>query len=238
MRTIVGAMLYFCSLLLCHSAELAAGRWHGSAQVPGRTLDLIVDLDQDAKGVWVGSIIIPELNIKGAPLTNILALGNDVSFAIKNALGEPDAGQAKFKAKFDADHAIAGTFEQAGNTTTFTLKKLGAAQVDLPISSTPLAKEFEGIWVGDYEFDGVPRHATLQLTNHDEGAATAKLIFVGKRSNDVPVDMVRQDETLLTVQSSTRGISYEGRVRKETGEMIGTLTQGAFDLPLTLHHPG
>ena len=37
------ALIFFASALLCRGAESAAGRWEGSAQIPGAELKLIVD---------------------------------------------------------------------------------------------------------------------------------------------------------------------------------------------------
>jgi hypothetical protein len=38
------AVIFFASAVLCQAAENAAGRWEGSAQIPGEELKLIVDL--------------------------------------------------------------------------------------------------------------------------------------------------------------------------------------------------
>jgi hypothetical protein len=38
------ASILFASAALCQAAESAAGRWEGSAQIPGQELRLIVDL--------------------------------------------------------------------------------------------------------------------------------------------------------------------------------------------------
>ena len=50
------------------------------------TFNVIVDLAQE-NGAWVGSIIIPGLDVKGAPLTDIAAKAPDVSFSVKGTLG-------------------------------------------------------------------------------------------------------------------------------------------------------
>lgn len=235
MRALVAVVLSLVVSMSCHAANGAAGRWQGQAEVPGRRLDLTVDLDRDAAGKWVGSVIIPELKIKGASLADISVDGNEVAFAIENALGEPNAGQARFRGQMDSSGALAGDFSQAGNTAKFSLKKIGVASVDLPSTSTPLDKHFEGKWIGEYEFAGVPRHVTMNFVNHAGGAATAQLIIVGKKTTDVPVDLVRQDAALVVVQSGPYQITYEGRFHKDSAEITGTFTQGPFELPLNFH---
>jgi hypothetical protein len=234
MRALTAVLFSFVVSLPCLAADAIVGRWQGQADVPGRLLHLTIDLDRNPAGAWIGSIVIPELNMKGATLSDISVDGNAISFAIKNALGEPNAGQATFRGQIDSDAAIAGDFSQSGNTAKFALKKIGAASVDLPLSSTPLEKEFEGKWLGEYEFGGVPRHVTMNFVNHAGSAATAQFVIVGKKTTDVPVDLVRQDAALVVVQSSEYQITYEGRLHKDKAEITGTFTQGPFDLPLNL----
>jgi len=114
--------LLFVSILTCRGNELAIGRWEGSVKIPERELKLIVDLAQDSGGAWIGSIIIPGLDVKGAALGDIAVTGSEVSFAIKNALGAQRAGPAKFKARA-TNATLVGDFMQGGNTAPFTLKK-------------------------------------------------------------------------------------------------------------------
>lgn len=205
------------------------------AKVPEFPLHVIVDLDQDASGAWIGSIIIPELNIKGAPLADISLHGGDVSFAIKGALADPQSGPAKFQGRVEAGPAMTGSFSQAGNTAAFSLKRTGSAQVDMPVRSTPVAGEVEGKWVGEYELMGYPRHVTLTLTNHGSEAASAEFIIVGKKVNNLPVDLITQDGAFLRIESHEIGINFEGRYRKDTDAIDGTYEQGPFELPLVLH---
>lgn len=124
-------VLLFVSILTCPGNELAIGRWEGSVKIPERELKLIVDLAQDSGGAWIGSIIIPGLDVKGAALGDIAVTGSEVSFAIKSALGAQRAGPAKFKARA-TNATLVGDFMQGGNTAPFTLKKTGPPQVELP----------------------------------------------------------------------------------------------------------
>ena len=57
------ATIFFASALFCRGAESAAGRWEGSAQIPGQELRLIVDLAQDDEKNRLSSIIIPGLGV-------------------------------------------------------------------------------------------------------------------------------------------------------------------------------
>ncbi len=228
------ATLFFASSLFGNAAEIAAGRWEGSVQIPGRELTVIVDLAQDKAGVWVGSIIVPGLDIKGAPLADIAVKGSEAAFAIKNALRGPHVGEAKFRGHLNDQGALVGDFLQGGNAASFTLKKTGPPQVELPPQSTAVAKELEGEWIGEYELLGYPRHVTLRLTNHPGGGATAEFVVVGKKTNNLPVDLVTQQENFVRIESHDTGINYEGRFGSEAGDIKGTFEQGPLEIPLVL----
>jgi len=228
------AAILFASAVLCQAAESAAGRWEGSAQVPGGELKLILDLAEESGQGWIGSIIIPGFGVKGAPLVDLKGQGSDLAFAIKGVLGNEGAGQAEIRAHLTADGHLSGDFVQGGNTAAFTLKKTGPAQVELPPQSTAVRKELEGEWKGEYELNGYARHVTMKFANRGAEGAAVEFVIVGKKTNNVPVSLVTQEGDFLFLKSNEFGITYEGRFRKESGELNGTFTQGPFELPLVM----
>ena len=230
----LASIILLCPMFICEAADTAAGRWEGSIQIPGSEFSLIIDLDQFTGKDWAGSIIIPGLDVKGAPLTDLSIGDSGISFTIKGALASERTGQAKFKGRVTSAGQLTGDFLQAGNKAPCVLQKTGPPQVELPRKSTAISQELEGEWKGDYEMDGYPRHVTLTLANHSPGSASAKLVIVGKRTNNVPVELVAEEGGLLTIKSAELGITYEGRFRKEVSEINGTFTLGPFELPLVL----
>ena len=235
MRIVIALTGWMFASFSCFAADAGAGRWEGSVQIPDLPLHVVVDLDHDPAGAWIGSIVVPELNISGAQLVDIDLRDANASFAIKGVLADPKTGPAKFQGHLEASGSMAGTFTQAGNSAAFSLKRTGPAQVDLPVRSTAVAGELEGKWVGEYELMGYPRHVTLTLTNHEHAAASAEFIIVGKKVNNLPVDLITQDGSFLRIESHEIGINFEGRFRKEGGEIAGTCEQGPFEVPLVLH---
>lgn len=219
------ALFVFATAMPGHGEETITGRWEGLTHIPGDELNVIVDLAQE-NGGWVGSIIIPGLGVKGAPLTNIAVRAPDVSFAVKGTLG------LQLKLRVDAGGKMAGDFEQAGNRAPTTLQKTGPPQVEHPLQSTPVAKELEGEWKGDYQMFGYPRHVSLKFTNHGTGGAAVEFTVIGRRTNNLPVDLVMQEGDLVSVDSHEIGISFEGRVRD--GKLSGAIRQGAIETPLVL----
>jgi hypothetical protein len=236
MRTIV---LFATSLLIAANAcgaELA-GRWNGIAQIPGLPLHVTIDLDRDASGNWIGSIVIPELNMKGQPLQDIAQRDGTVAFAIKGALAEAKAEPARFETRFDGDSTLSGTFTQAGNRAPVSFTRSGDAQVDRPPHSTAVAKEFEGKWIGEYELMGYPRHVTVTFTNHAGAPASVEFLIVGKKNNNLPVDLVTQSGDFVRIESHEIGINFEGRLQGDRGQLAGTYEQGPIELPLVLRRP-
>jgi hypothetical protein len=224
-------LFVFASALICRAEDEVSGRWEGAVQIPGRELEVVVDLTNADDGLWQGSIIIPGLNLPGTQLVDIAVKDSDASFGIKTGRGL----DAVFKGHFNADGTLSGDFTQAGNRASFTLKKIGAPQVEAPVRSTLVAEAIEGEWKGDYQMFGTPRHVTLKLANGAGNRATAELVVVGKKVNNLPVDLVTQEGDLITIDSHQTGISYEGRLTKEANEIRGTFTLGTIDLPLILH---
>ena len=226
----VGALLRLTAIAIvaaalpCHAEDAITGRWEGTAQIPDDELTLVIDLAQE-NGAWVGSIIIPGLGLKGTSLTDIKVQPPDVNFAVKGALG------IQLKLTLDANNKMTGNFEQAGNRAPATLQKTGPPQVEYPPRSTPVAKELEGEWKGDYEMFGYTRHVSIKFTNHLDGA-TADFVIVGRKHNVFPVDLVTQEGDLVTVNSHEIGFSFEGRLRN--GKLTGAIRQAAIETPLVL----
>ena len=207
----------------CEAQDLT-GRWEGNARIPDDELIVVVDLAQQ-NGAWVGSIIIPGLGLKGMPLTDIKVEPPDINFAVKGALG------IKLNLRLLEMNKLAGNFEQGGNRAITTLQKTGPPQVEYPPRSTPVAKELEGEWKGDYESLGYTRHVSIKFANHPDGA-TADFVIVGRKHNVLPVDLVTQEGELVTVDSHEIGFSFEGRL--QNGKITGAIRQAATETPLVL----
>jgi hypothetical protein len=228
-------LFIFYPMMLCEGQTSLDGRWEGTVKIPDRELSVIVDVAQPSAGSCIGSIIIPGLDVKGATLSEISLHGSDVMFRIKTALASEPGGTAEFKGHLSANGVLAGDFRQAGNAAPFTMTRIGPAQVELPPRSTEVTSDMEGEWKGEYELFGYARHVTIKLANHGSEGATAEFVVVGRKTNNLPVDVVTEEGDLLTISSQQTGINYEGRLDRKTGEIKGTLTQGPIELPLVLH---
>jgi hypothetical protein len=219
------AIVVLATALPSRAEEAISSRWEGTAHIPGDDLTVIVDLAQE-NGAWVGSMIIPGLDVKGAPLTDIKVNPPDISFSVKGTLG------IQLKLQLDGNGKMTGNFEQAGNRAPTTLQRTGPPQVEQPPRNTPVAKELEGEWKGDYEMLGYTRHVSIKFTNRGPNGAAAEFVIVGRKHNNLPVDLVTQEGDLVTVDSHDIGFSFEGRLRN--GKLTGVIRQGATETPLVL----
>ena len=219
---------------LKRGTQAVEGRWEGRVEIPGSELAVVVDIAPGPTGGWAGSIVIPGLGVKGAALTHVVVTDTSVSFELGNVLDSPGNGAAAFRGRVTASDRITGEMRQAGNVAPLALQKIGPAQVELSPRSTPVARDLEAQWSGEFELSGYARHVTITLENRAEGGASARLVIVGKRTNDLPVDLVVQQGQSLRIESQTSQVTFEGRIFAETGEIRGTLALGSIELPLTL----
>ena len=235
MRPALSLLLCCFPILACGAAPPPEGRWEGPLQIPGRPLQLVVDLAQDRAGAWVGSIIIPGLGIKGAPLANLVVTDCDLTFDMGNSLSSPTLGPASFKAHRCTGGGMAGEMTQGGNVAPFSLQRIAPAQVEVSPRSTAVGRDIEDRWTGDFELGGYPRHVTITLENHAAAAATARFVVVGKQTTDLPVDLVLEEGNFLRIESQANRVAFEGRFFKESGEIRGIVELGPLELPLVLH---
>jgi len=216
------------SALAVHASESpVAARWNGAVQIPGREVNLIVDLARDAKGQWVGSVILPGFDVDGAPLANLSVKDSAVSFDIDGALGGVKVVGNVHGGTF------AGKFEQGGNTASFTLHRGGPPGVELPRHSTAVAKQMEGDWEGDFNAADHMVHVRLSLLNHADGMATAKLDVRGRQETKLDVGLVTQESDLITLDIPDQYLVYEGQL--QASEIRGTWVNGSFECPLVFH---
>ena len=238
MRPTLIALLFCAVTPALAAAPSPEGRWEGLIRIPGSDQPVVVDLAPAGTGTWAGSIILPGLGVKGAPLANIAVTEASVAFDLGPALGDANAGPARFSARRITANEMSGEMRQAGNAASFSLARSGAAQVEAPLRSTAVARDIEAQWAGEFDLGGYPRHVTITLQNHANGGASAKFVIVGKRTTDLPVDLVINEGDVLRLESQANRVTFEGRIFAQSGEIRGTIELGPIELPLVLRRAG
>ncbi len=230
-------MPFFVATTPSAATSTVQGRWEGEVLVPGAPLALIVDVTRGGGSSWTGSVIMPGLGIKGAPLGDIKVGYAELTATLSGALRAGGATPPRINVHLTTSGDLKGDFEQGGNSAPLTLRRTGEAQVDLAPKSTAVAGGLVGAWTGRFELGGYPREVTLTLSNHPESTATAELLIVGKRTTQVPIDLVVQDAQFLKIESDQAGITFEGRWSAQASEIQGSIQVGPFEVPLVLR-PG
>ncbi|HSS26965.1 MAG TPA: hypothetical protein VLL50_03370 [Usitatibacter sp.] len=226
------ALVVFLSLAAVAAAAPPEGRWAGHAQLPGRSLPLVVDIAPGPSGGWIGSLTIPGQNIKGAELAQIALDGDRIAIDGGTVLSLPaGGGGVTFKARVEGT-AIVGEMDQAGNKAPFRLVRTGPAQVDQAARSAPVASSTQGRWIGEFELGGYPRHVTLDIANDGANKPKVELVVVGKQVSRLPIDLVNEEEGILHIESRLYGTTLEARVSAD--RMEGTLEVGANEIPILL----
>jgi hypothetical protein len=123
---------------------------------------------------------------------------------------------------------------QGGNVAPFLLQRIASPQVELPPRSTAVRREIEDRWTGEYELGGYARHVTITLENHADAGATARFVIVGKRTYDLPVNLVLEEDNFLRIESRANQVAFEGRIVKDRGEITGVIEVGSSERPLVL----
>ncbi len=162
-----------------------SGQWEGAVQVPGYDLRVVVDLTQQDKE-WAGSITAPEFGMKGAPLSGIAVRHDDIEFELK--------GTASFKGHLGIDGELRGEYKQGGNSAPFLLKRVGDAHVDYPEPSSPISKDIQGEWKGEFQLLNSKINVILELPNGGTPSAPAgELLIVDWGNAKIPITLWKQE---------------------------------------------
>ena len=235
MRRIMVTLLLCLPAVAGAASQPPAGRWEGSAQIPGRELPLVVDLAQDNAGAWSGSIILTGARHQGRAADEHRRQRQRHRLRHRERARQPARCAGEFQGtpvcRRCASPAKCG---RPATSRRSRSAESGRRRSRPPLRSTPVARELASGWSGEFELGGYPRHVTITLENHADAGATAKFVIVGKRTNDLPVDLVVQDGDFVRIESQATQVAFEGRVVKDGGEIRGTIEMGSLELPLVL----
>ncbi len=231
MKTLT-ALLIAVSISLPMAAQskpAGAGHWEGTLQLPDRDAKLLIDLAQNEKSEWIGTISAPELNIKDLPVAKISVKDKKVAFEIPGPPGDP-----AFAFDLSADgKELKGELSQGGGTFPANAKWVGEPQVKMPDKSTPIGKEFTGTWQGTIETpDGNKLRCEIKLANGTDGIAAGTLNSLDQGSGELPLTTIKQKDTKLFFELKMIGGTFDGEMKN--GEIVGQWNQGMASMPLTL----
>ncbi len=240
MRLPTAPCLLLASLLAAGAATAGPapdGRWEGEARLPGTPLPLVLDLERSADGRWAGAVTLPGRGVQGAALDSV-RLGDDGALQadLSRAFGGPPSPwPTRLALRAAADGRLEGVFEQGGHQAPLVLRRTGDAQRPAAAPPAPVPAALAGVWRGRYELGGQGREVTLTIDlPGPAGTAEGRLLIVGQRRTQLPVERIVAGARYLTLDTGPAGIRIEGRWDRAGGQIDGALVQGPFEAPLRL----
>ncbi len=227
--SIPALLLVLASFLTAQSKTAPAGHWEGNIKVPSGDLKVVVDLDRDAKGNWIGDIDLPDQGVKDLPVRDLSVTGDTVTFALPAGPGDP-----KFNGKLSAEGtALSGDFSQNGGSVPFSLTRTGEAKVVVPASSPSLPEKFVGVWEGKIETPGGSLRIVFHFENKD-GAAVGSIDSPDQGASGIPISRMTVDGNAIQVGVQIISGEYKGKLSDDGKTISGDWSQGSATLTLVL----
>ncbi len=195
--------LLFCLLIVGFSSATFAqapdisGAWRGVIEVPGMTLDVIVDFKKDG-AKWTGDIDIPLQKAQDMPLADVILEGRTLKFKLPEVPGNANfSGQVA-----EGDEKIRGDFNQGGQVFPMKLVKESAA--DKAILAARAAKAIT---------DFTALADSLRKLQHIVGMSVAivkddkVVLSKGFGEKELGKGNAVDDQTLFAIGSSTKAFT-------------------------------
>lgn len=226
---VVALLLAPAPALLAQSPADPSGHWEGMLQVQNMVLNVEVDLARNSSGEMAGTFSQPAQGVKGLPLATVAVEGRSVRFVVKGG----DA-PATFVGTLSADdRKLSGDVSQGGQTIPFTFARTGDARIAPAPKNAAIGKELEGSWDGTIEAGEKHMRIVVKMANHANGTAIGSVMSPDGSGVEIPIG-ITQKAAAVTIDVVSVGASFVATLNAEGSELIGTWTQGAMGVPLTL----
>jgi len=220
------------SLLLCASAQPPAdpsGHWEGTIQVPGKQIQIEIDLAKNRNGELTGTISVPAQNLKGLPFLKVAVDGRSLNFHAR--ADQPFTGVLSADGK-----SISGDLSVSGVSVPLALVRTGEPKIEVPVHSPPVSKALEGTWNGTLDVNGAQLRLVLTMLNQPDGIASGSVVNLDEGMLRVPVSSITQAAPSLILDLKAIGGSYAAVLNQDGTELAGMYRQGALVVPLTFRH--
>ncbi len=225
----VYVILAFSSLSSSQTKPGVAGHWEGAITLPSGSLRVVIDLDKDASGAWIGDIDIPEQRLQDVSLHAVTVKDDAVSFDLTT-----DPSGPRFKGKLSGDgNAIAGDFSQGGSTFALSMKRTGEAKVYVQPKNAALPDKFTGKWEGGLEAEGNTLRLVFNLANTGD-SASGTIDSLDQNATGIPMDAISAADNTIKISVKVIGGSYSGKLSEDGKVLTGEWTQMGNTLPLIL----
>lgn len=209
-------------------AETAAptGHFDGAIHAPFGDISVAIDLAVE-NGRLLGRFSNPSEQIHGLPFAAVVVDGSSIELKLKTG-----SEAQTFRGTLSADgRSISGKFLVSVYGVPFDLTRSGDARFDAPPTSPAIAQAFAGVWRGELAMPEASLPIVLTLTNRDQQTA------VGTWGSDEAVQIpvtIGIDGSRVTIASPVTRGRFTGTIDSDGMRLVGTFSEGALELPLTL----
>ncbi|HEY4234166.1 MAG TPA: alpha/beta fold hydrolase [Lacipirellulaceae bacterium] len=101
-------------------------------------------------------------------------------------------------------------------------------------AEAPESSKLEGAWLGPLKIGAIELRLVLKISVDDAGKLSAKVDSIDQGAKDIPVETITFADGTLTAELKLIGGKFVGKLDSDQQALVGTWTQAAQSLPLTL----
>ena len=203
-------------------AQDVTGDWHGTLNVNGAELRLLLHISKNYDGSLKATLDSIDQNANGIPVTSAALRGSTLSLKV-------DAVQGSYQGKVNAAGSeISGAWTQ-GTPLELTFHRGGIPAQAATEPAKP--SDIDGDWLGTIDTGMGKLRLVLHIRNTDQGLA-ATLDSPDQNANGLPVTGIIRSGMSLRFEMKEIGGAYEGNMSSDLETFTGTWTQHGNSLPL------
>ena len=218
---------YVASVLSDEAMALLLGQWHGKAQLPGVSIDIIFNFERNEAGEFVGNTQQGDTSSPKVALADISFENNELFFRVPQA-------RAEYRATL-VNGAFNGGLKQGPQDIPLNIVKgeFVAEKITLALTDADYEK-LAGEWSGTLAPPGAPSALTLVMSFTRDASGAIVGTFRSPQQGNTQLKI-----TTATLTGTTLAVELKLPPAKFSGELDGTSitgnwTQGPGTLPLTL----
>ena len=202
------------------------GHWSGTIDTPNRQMKVEVYLDKPGKD-WIGTLSVPEQNLPGITVDQIVVDAEKLSFRVK---GVPGAEPVVSGAVSADGQSITASLSTPQGAFPVKLTRTGDPKIEMTKPNLPVAAAFTGSWNGTVEAGGQTMRLNLKLSNSGD-TSSAVMTSIDQGNAQISVDTIEQKDNTLTLKIRMVGGEYTGEINADGTLIKGTWKQGAGAQP-------
>ena len=226
--TLAAALSAPLASVRAESGMSPAGHWEGAIVIPSGEMPFQVDIAIDAAGMLVGTFTNPSEQLVGYPLSNVSVDGSKVTLEINTG---GDSGGQRFVGDLSADgQSLSGELLVNVYGLPFSFRRTGEAQIAAPPQSPTIDAALAKDWQATLVIGNASLPVRLSMKNNADGTASGS--WSSGSGVATPLRIAHGDGK-VTLTSTVAPASFVGAVNADGTQIVGTLTSGALQQPLT-----